>query len=277
MARENEGPGIVRAITGAVKDALGTQGNDNGLLARWRSLGAAVSDPELSRGDAAVLWHIADRIGADGKAWPGYGRIAKDAGLHRSTVARSIVRLVKGGYLIRVSGGPGLSNRYRLGSRSAATSRADATSRKDATGVVAATRLGVVAPTRPEPASLNLLKEPTQERGRKRPALTLPAWIPADQWEAWKRHRKGKVTDESAKRAIAKLEALRAEGHDPVKVIDLAIESGWASFNGRDSTKVNGKPTAGLLPRDSRTQEEIDVANEKELARFGLGGSTCNA
>lgn len=140
---------------------------NNRLVALWRLVGAATRTPDLSRGDVAVLWAILDRIGTDGTAWPGYGRIAKDTGLHRATVARSVVNLVQTGFLHRESGGPGKSNRYRLGVRAHATSSVDATSSTDATGVYAPTRLGVYAPTRPEPASLNLPKEPTQSTRAK--------------------------------------------------------------------------------------------------------------
>lgn len=65
----------------------------NSLLAHWNLLGAATRDARLYRGDLAVLHSIARRVGGDGTAWPGFGRLATDTGLHRSTVERSIDRL----------------------------------------------------------------------------------------------------------------------------------------------------------------------------------------
>lgn len=245
---------------------------NNRLVALWRLVGAATRTPDLSRGDVAVLWAILDRIGTDGTAWPGYGRIAKDTGLHRATVARSVVNLVQTGFLHRESGGPGKSNRYRLGVRAHAPSSVDATSSTDATGVYAPTRLGVYAPTRPEPASLNLPKEPTQStRAKRQPEVDVPAWLPADAWQAWKDHRKQvgrKFTEQAQKLAIRKLDDLKAEGHDPRKLIELAIESGWSSFNPRESTKAM---QAGRIERDDRDEAEIDAENRRQLARFGMG------
>src|SRR5690606_30850161 len=83
----------------------GDASKDHNLLARWSLVGAALRDPKLSQGDVAVLWAIAERIGKDGTAWPGYGRLAADTGLHRATVGRAIPKLVARGYLHRQSGG----------------------------------------------------------------------------------------------------------------------------------------------------------------------------
>ena len=146
---------------------VGQQGHA-GLVGCWRLVGAASRRPDLSRGDIAVLWAILDRIGADGTAWPGYSRIATDAGLCRSTVTRSIRKLVVGGILQRDSGGPGKPNRYRPGRCSDAPRCegeprcSDAPRRRYEPRVGAPTRLGVGAPTLPEPASLNLLHEPAK-------------------------------------------------------------------------------------------------------------------
>lgn len=151
----------------------GQQGHA-GIVGCWRLIGAASRRSDLSRGDIAVLWAILDRIGADGTAWPGYSRIAADTGLCRSTVTRSIRKLVAGGLLQRDSGGPGKPNRYRPGRcsdaprcegeprRSGAPRCSNAPRRRDEPRVGAPTRLGVGAPTLPEPASLNLLQEPAK-------------------------------------------------------------------------------------------------------------------
>lgn len=69
----------------------------------WNLVGAAARQPDFSRGDVAVLWAILQRVGPDGVAWPGYGRIAQDTGLDRSTVTRSVRRLVSSGCLHRES------------------------------------------------------------------------------------------------------------------------------------------------------------------------------
>jgi hypothetical protein len=92
---------------------------------------------------------------------------------------------------------------------------------------------------------LNLPKEPTSgahARKRKPIDLAVPDWLPADAWRTWCDHRKAigrKFTEHAQDLAIQKLDSLRAEGHDPRKLIDLAIESGWSSFNPRNGTLTN--------------------------------------
>lgn len=143
----------------------------HGLLARWMLIGAACLDSELSHGDTAVLWTVIERMGPEGLSWPGYDRIAADTQLHRATAVRSVAKLVARDYLQRERGGFGKSNRYRVGSRTAATIREDATSRiepaamsrTDATSgsSVDATRTHYI-----EPTSCNPLKDAKRKASR---------------------------------------------------------------------------------------------------------------
>lgn len=247
--------------------------SEHRIVRAWRLVGAATRRPGFTHGDVAVLWSILDRIGEDGTAWPGYGRIATDTGLDRSTVSRSIRKLVDEGFILRESGGPGKSNRYRAGRGTDAPRRTDAPRGAHAPTVGAPTPLGVGAYTHPEPASLNLLQEPTKSGHAKDGAtVDIPAWLPADAWQAWIDHRKAvgrKFTPHAQQLAIRRLETLRGEGHDPRKLIELAIESGWSSFNPRPQTQTgNGK--AGRIERDTRNEAEIEAANLEQLARFGM-------
>ena len=145
-------------------DATPGKAETHGLLARWILIGLACRDPDLSHGDTAVLWAVLERMGTDGLSWPGYERIAEDAQLHRATAARGIARLVERDYLVRQRGGFGKSNRYRLGSRKAATSGESATSRNGATcnsrkaatsdSRNAATRTRFIEPTTSNPPTI---------------------------------------------------------------------------------------------------------------------------
>ena len=114
-------------------------------------------------------------------------------------------------------------------------------------------------------------KSNQKERARaKKTIVTLPTWLPADAWQDWKDYRGNSFSSRAQALAISKLTSLRGEGHDPRKLIDLAIESGWSSVYPRDQTLANGK-TVGTIDRDQRTEDEIARANEEQLARFGLG------
>lgn len=79
-----------------------------------------------------------------------------------------------------------------------------------------------------EPVTSNQGKAERQRPAPASPAL--PDWLPLASWDEWRRHRGKKLTAQAATRQIAKLDEIRAQGHDPATVIGLAIESGWATF-----------------------------------------------
>lgn len=67
-------------------------------------------------------------------------------------------------------------------------------------------------------------------RPRRPTAAVLPDWMPAATWEAWKAHRRAKkapLTPHAEALCLRKLERWRGEGHDPVALVELAIERGW--------------------------------------------------
>lgn len=132
------------------------------LLLRHLLLAEALCDPRTSKGHCQVLAVIsahADR--KTGEAWPGVNRIAKRAGIHRSTVLAAVADLEAWRYL-RVHRERGRANVYRLATGSAhATSRGgelvaptlpvgheDQSCPRDPTSTADATEL--VAPTRPD-------------------------------------------------------------------------------------------------------------------------------
>lgn len=159
------------------------QPNHTGLVQRWHLLGAACRDARLSRTDIAVLFVIVDRMDAKtGLSWPGLGTVAKDAGINRSSVVRAVRDLVRLGYLVRDSGGPGRSNRYRMG-RCEPAPRGDAAPRREpAPGVGADLHLSLGADLHPESASLNLHHEPASQQRASRDADAAPVWTEALSW-----------------------------------------------------------------------------------------------
>lgn len=114
------------------------------LLQRHLLLEEALCDPRTSKGDCQVLAVISAHANHEsGEAWPGVNRIAKKAGIHRSTVLASVRRLERWRYLY-VEKMRGRSNTYCL-----LTGSAHATSREGE----------LVAPTLP-------VEEPDQSRPR---------------------------------------------------------------------------------------------------------------
>ncbi|WP_052520985.1 helix-turn-helix domain-containing protein [Acidovorax temperans] len=83
-------------------------------------------------------------------------------------------------------------------------------------------------------------KEPVMEpvmelKKRSKPhfdaqAIELPDWLPKETWAMWvqdRSARKKPVTEAGAKLQLRSLEKLRGQGHDPVRVVENAIEKGW--------------------------------------------------
>lgn len=63
---------------------------------------------------------------------------------------------------------------------------------------------------------------------------TLPDWVPADCWQAYdemRRRIRKPMTAYAAKLAIAKLEQLRRDGHDPGQVLDQSVLNAWQGLH----------------------------------------------
>jgi hypothetical protein len=106
------------------------------------------------------------------------------------------------------------------------------------------------------------------------PASPLPPWLPAEAWERWKRHRGRKLTAQARDMQLAKLDELRQQGHSLQAVIDLAIESGWATFYppkqvnpGRQSREDLVAAVCGISPPRAKV---IDITPEVKHVAIGM-------
>ena len=71
-------------------------------------------------------------------------------------------------------------------------------------------------------------------------ATAIPSWLPMAAWQTYVDHRKAirkPMTPHAVELAIAKLSALRDEGHDPAKVIDLCVMNGWTGLIQKPETR----------------------------------------
>jgi hypothetical protein len=274
-----------------------------------RLLRAASCDRRLSRGDLGVFAVLLQHCDDSWLAYPGIRRLSTSARLAFSNVLASIERLETFAYVRVIRRPQGSRQDYQVlqspeipesvPARSSGGITLNRSCQQEQSSVlvnentrtpptvksvpvgrsksVPANRNEVFSPTGTESTSNITLEDTEAESTREKPStVILPDWIPADAWRGWKDHRKQvgrKFTEQAQRLAIRRLDALRAEGHDPRKLIDLAIESGWSSFNPRrDRTLANprGSGTVGTIERDARTDEEIERANAEQLARFGL-------
>ena len=83
----------------------------------------------------------------------------------------------------------------------------------------------------------NTIKNDKNDKNEKKTtngnSIELPSWLTKELWNEFKKHRvkiKAPMTTYSEKLAFNKLEKFKTEGHNPVELIDLAIEKGWKSF-----------------------------------------------
>ncbi|MCA0393966.1 MAG: helix-turn-helix domain-containing protein [Proteobacteria bacterium] len=245
----------------------------------------ACCDNRLLQSDIAVLSVLVDHANkATGIAdYQSITRIVDESSVPRSTAVRAISRLEQTGWIVP-------AKRFGATSSYSLTSSTPGTGSDATTGVMRGTghaiktgairnlkrgQTGATLGTEPVPCSGHIQglqeKQKLQEertRTRKKATVNLPNWLPADAWKAWTEHRGKKFSGKAQKLGIAKLETLRADGHDPARLIDLAIESGWSSFYPRDSTRTDQRTrTTGAVMRDPRGEDEILAANQAALAR----------
>ncbi|WP_166207205.1 helix-turn-helix domain-containing protein [Cognatiluteimonas telluris] len=188
------------------------------LLQRHLLLVQALCDPELSKGDCQVLAMIGTHAGKTGTSWPGVDRIAAKAGIHRSTVIRSVDNLEARGY-VQVSRKRGLANRYQMALASSAdatstssthaTSEAGApvapthtTSSADATRPVAPTLRDPSRPRYPNSA-FELSSSNSEKRTQPPAAPSFDEWI--------KQEPEHETAEEGEKRRQLQREMIRAE------------------------------------------------------------------
>lgn len=239
----------------------------------------ACIDSSLIRTDLAVLAVMLDYVKRDtGVCFPSVATMVRESGVPRTTVLRSIKRLEDARWL-SADRRNGASTRYVLTSPVSGTSPVGGTGATwNATGATQVLRTGPVHGTEavpsadPQPEVKANQGKNQSARAKNEPSADVPAWLPAAAWQSWMDHRKQvgrKFTPHAQELSIKRLAELRGQGHDPKKLIDLAIESGWSSVNPRETTKATAG-SRGLLPRDARSEEEIERANQAQLARFGL-------
>lgn len=96
-------------------------------------------------------------------------------------------------------------------------------------------------------------QEPSGKQNNKPGALALPDWLPAEAWADWVEHRKAvkaPMTEKAAQLCLRKLDRLRADGNDPVAVIEQSVITGrWTDLY---PLKAERSPTANKQTRADR-------------------------
>lgn len=89
--------------------------------------------------------------------------------------------------------------------------------------------------------------EPRTKTSSATTKIELPDWLPEKAWSEWVEYRrstKKPMSQLASTKFLNQLETFVKDGYDPVKLIDLAIASGWTTVYTRDEakTKSSGKP-----------------------------------
>jgi len=218
---------------------------------------------DLRPSSKLVLMAITDRIGGNGRAWPGYRRLAADTGLHTDAVARAIEQLVSLGLVVREPGKRG-GFTYRLSAKCERPQNADSSARKMRT--VAPAKHGQYCPQNADiTIPINQTQEPeprTKRRARRTAAadswaialdamtLTSPLRTEAFRvaWADWCDHRRELRKPLSAKSIKAQVGQCEAWGETrAIEAIRASIRAGWQGLfegngnrNGHTDTRSAG-------------------------------------
>lgn len=108
----------------------------------------------------------------------------------------------------------------------------------------------------------------SKTRSRREPVAP-PDWLPKEAWQKWARHRGSKLTPAAVTLQTNKLAKLRDLGHNPAEMIDLAIESGWATFypprpQPARSGDAKAAVTAEIWKGAKDNEQPTDITGESE-------------
>lgn len=204
----------------------------------------------MSPAQKAVLISLADQANDDGYCWPSVGTIAKRTCLSERAV-QGAIKWLQSANLMTASERNGTSSVYRL------TPAAYAPPQEMRPAANAPTPAASAPPPpqmlRPTPADAAPKPSMNRQLNRKEPKDTradatgfvLPDWIPADAWAAFMETRKTKKAKSTAYALgliVKSLEAFKADGHDPLAILNASIKAGWSDVY---PPKV---PTAAMTP-----------------------------
>lgn len=190
----------------------------------------------MSPAQKSVLISLADQANDDGYCWPSVGTIASRTCLSERAVQGAIKWLHSAG-LLSSDERKGTSSVYRITPAAYAPPQ-------EMRPADAAPRGADAAPQPPQmlhPTPADAAPKPSMNRqlNRKEPKDTradatgfvLPDWIPADAWAAFMETRKTKKAKSTAYALgliVKSLEAFKADGHDPLAILNASIKAGWS-------------------------------------------------
>lgn len=80
--------------------------------------------------------------------------------------------------------------------------------------------------------------------------IELPNWLPEKNWQEWLEYRRSSkkpMTELAMTKFLNQLQNLVTQGYDPIKLLDTAIASSWATVYARDDAKKTASVGSNLM------------------------------
>jgi hypothetical protein len=198
----------------------------------------AVWDREdLSSTQKLVLLALADWANDEGLCWPSIERVAKKSSLKKRAVQLAI-RSLEETHFIRREEVIGKGNKYWI----------NIPVHEMHPCIKDTPPVHQMHETRASDAPNTLIIHQLNTKFIKEP---LPDWMPIDAWQGWvemRKQRKRPLTDRAKTRAINKLEALQASGHDIAELLDRSTINGWLDIYEPKGLKNAGNSASTAEP-----------------------------
>jgi hypothetical protein len=207
------------------------------------------------------LCNFANDEGAN--CWPSVATIARKCSKSDRTVQGALKWLEDNGYLVTKTA-PGKSNQFQLDPRKICTPAESAPPQKTSKTPAES------APNPSRTVSSGLADAKPIRAIRRKGWPVIPDWIPTEPWNGFVQMRDRKraaPTPRAVTLLIAKLERLRASGHDPGDILDTSTEHSWTGLfepkappHGQHSRSASISPPPGS--RGTRPSPLIDILAE---------------
>lgn len=196
---------------------------------------------DMPSGRKMVLLALCDNANDQGECYPSISMLAEKCSMSERSVFNHIADLEKVGAIARQSR-TGRSTVYTIDPCKFCTP-ANSAPLQLLQGTPANSAPTPLQPLHPTPATVApiTINEPSIEpsdnhktRKSRRLVTTdfvLPDWIPADAWAAFMETRKTKKAKSTAYALgliVKSLEAFKADGHDPLAILNASIKAGWS-------------------------------------------------
>lgn len=90
-------------------------------------------------------------------------------------------------------------------------------------------------------------------------AMEIPSWLPRDDWNAYLEIRRGKKnvveTEHALKGIISQLEKFKAEGYDPVAILNISIQNSWTGVFPPKGNPANPLPFRPITIAEQLAQQ----------------------